>query len=56
MDAIAITDRPGGPASEALKELREQGAATRAWLVGEGQEGELEEPFLRAGLAWPLAP
>ena len=54
MDAIAFTDRPGGPATEALKELREQGAATRAWLVGGGEEDELEEPYLRAGLAWPL--
>jgi uncharacterized protein (DUF58 family) len=51
MDAIAFTDRPGGPAVEALRDLREQGAATRAWLVG---EGELEEPFLRAELTWPL--
>jgi uncharacterized protein (DUF58 family) len=54
MDAIAFTDRPGGPAAQALKVLSEQGAATRAWLVGTGEEGELEEPYLRAGLAWPL--
>ncbi len=51
MDAIAFTDRPDGPSVEALKELREQGAATRAWLVG---EGELEVPFTRAELTWPL--
>ena len=51
MDAIAFTDRPGGPAVEALKELQERGAATRAWLVG---DGELQVPFTRAGLEWPL--
>jgi hypothetical protein len=51
MDAIAFTDRPAGPAVEALKDLRERGAATRAWLIG---EGELDVPFTRAGLEWPL--
>jgi uncharacterized protein (DUF58 family) len=51
MDAIAFTDRPGGPAVDALRELQERGAATRAWLVG---EGELEVPYTRAGLTWPL--
>jgi uncharacterized protein (DUF58 family) len=51
MDAIAFTDRPDGPAVDALKELQERGAATRAWLVG---EGELEVPFARAGVTWPL--
>jgi uncharacterized protein (DUF58 family) len=51
MDAIAFTDRSHGPAVDALKELQERGAATRAWLVG---EGELEVPFARSGLAWPL--
>jgi uncharacterized protein (DUF58 family) len=51
MDAIAFTDRVDGPAVEALRELQERGAATRAWLIG---EGELEVPFTRAGLAWPL--
>jgi uncharacterized protein (DUF58 family) len=51
MDAIAFTDQPDGPAVEALKVLRDQGAAARAWLIG---EGELEVPFTRAGLTWPL--
>jgi uncharacterized protein (DUF58 family) len=51
MDAIAFTDRTDGAAVQALRELQEQGAATRAWLVG---EGELDVPFTRAGLAWPL--
>jgi uncharacterized protein (DUF58 family) len=53
MDAIAFTDRSDGPAIEALKDLQEQGGAVRAWLVGD-EEGELELPFTRAGLAWPL--
>jgi uncharacterized protein (DUF58 family) len=51
MDAIAFTDRIDGPAVEALRELQERGASTRAWLIG---EGELEVPFTRAGLTWPL--
>jgi uncharacterized protein (DUF58 family) len=51
MDAIAFTDQPSGPAVEALKELEARGAATRAWLIG---EGDLEMPFTRAGLTWPL--
>ena len=51
MDAIAFTDRVDGPSLEALRELHEHGAATRAWLVG---EGELDLPFSRAGLEWPL--
>jgi uncharacterized protein (DUF58 family) len=51
MDAIAFTDQPSGPAVEALEELQARGAATRAWLIG---EGDLEVPFTRAGLEWPL--
>ncbi len=51
LDAVAFTDHVGGPCLEALRELREHGAATRAWLVG---EGELDLPFSRAGLEWPL--
>lgn len=51
MDAIAFTDRMGGLAVDLLKELHEQGAATRAWLVG---EGDLDVPFSRTGLEWPL--
>ncbi len=52
MDAIAFTDQPSGPAVGALKGLQARGAATRAWLIG---EGDLEVPFTRAGLEWPLA-
>jgi uncharacterized protein (DUF58 family) len=51
MDAIAFTDQPEGPAIETLKALQEHGAATRAWLIG---DGELDVPFTRAGLTWPL--
>jgi uncharacterized protein (DUF58 family) len=53
MDAIAFTDRADGPALDALRQLRDRGAATRAWLVGPGQDIE-GVPFTRAGLAWPL--
>ena len=52
MDAIAFTDRIDGPSLDALRGLHEHGAATRAWLVG---EGDLDVPFSRAGLEWPLA-
>ncbi|MDQ6917990.1 MAG: DUF58 domain-containing protein [Candidatus Dormibacteraeota bacterium] len=51
MDAIAFTDQVDGPALELLKGLQERGAATRAWLVG---EGELDVPYRRAGVIWPI--
>ena len=52
MDAIAFTDRPDGPAVQALRQLQDRGAA-RAWLVG--SEPDLDGgPFTRAGLGWPL--
>jgi uncharacterized protein (DUF58 family) len=51
MDAVAFTDHVAGPSLEALRRLREHGATTRAWLVG---EGDLDLPFSRAGLEWPL--
>jgi uncharacterized protein (DUF58 family) len=51
LDAVAFTDQPGGPAVEAMRDLHDHGAGARAWLVG---EGELELPFQRAGLEWPL--
>ena len=51
LDAIAFTDQPGGPAASALRDLQDHGASARAWLIG---EGELELPFARSGLEWPL--
>jgi len=54
MDAIAFGDRPAGPAIEALKQLRDRGAAARAWLVG-SQEAIEGVPVAHAGLEWPLA-
>lgn len=51
LDAIAFTDRTEGPALDALVDLRDHGAAVRAWMVA---EGELEVPHTRAGLDWPL--
>ena len=53
MDAIAFSDRPDGPALEALKQLRDHGAAARAWLV-ETEEPVEGIPVTRAGLGWPL--
>jgi uncharacterized protein (DUF58 family) len=53
MDAIAFSDRPDGPAFEALKQLRDRGAAARAWLVGPEQPIE-DVPVTFAGLEWPL--
>jgi hypothetical protein len=53
MDAVAFGDRPAGPAIEALKQLRDRGAAARAWLVG-SQEAIEGVPVAHAGLEWPL--
>ena len=52
LDAIAFTDRSDGPAVDALSDLRDHGAAVRAWLVG---AGVLDVPHTTAGLEWPLA-
>ncbi|GAC1653338.1 MAG: hypothetical protein NVS9B1_02330 [Candidatus Dormibacteraceae bacterium] len=51
MDVIAFTDRAGGEAEAAATDLQARGASARAWLVG---EGELDLPFTRAELDWPL--
>jgi len=51
LDAVAFTDQPGGAAAAALRVLHDHGATARAWLIG---GGELELPFERAGLEWPL--
>jgi uncharacterized protein (DUF58 family) len=51
LDAVAVTDQAAGPAVAALHGLHDHGANVRAWLVG---PGELELPFERAGLEWPL--
>ena len=50
-DAVAVTARAEGPAMAALRDLHRHGATARAWLLG---PGEVELPFRRAGLEWPL--
>ncbi len=52
-DAIAVVSTANPDIEDAFESVRQRGGSVRAWVVGEA-EVDLEVPFQRAGIAWPL--
>ena len=52
-DAIAVVSAANPDIEDAFESVRQRGGSVRAWVVGEA-EVDLEVPFQRAGIAWPL--
>jgi uncharacterized protein (DUF58 family) len=52
-DAIVVTASANEDVDDALDAIRQRGGSVRAWVVGEA-EVDLDMPFQRAGLTWPL--
>jgi len=52
-DAIAVVATANPDIDDASEAVRQRGGSMRAWVVGEA-EVDLDMPFQRAGLTWPL--
>jgi uncharacterized protein (DUF58 family) len=52
-DAIVVTASANEDVDDALDAIRQRGGSLRAWVVGDA-EIDLDMPYQRAGLTWPL--